>query len=116
MHDRPLAVDLAIANAQAYHQLNFVSARLCSTTAGKTMAERHVIARCDAQFANFEDTRVPKPGEENAPTTSCTRCPLLLQLVPLQLAYRVPWDRREIAVYPDYQPAVISRLRTHHMP
>src|SRR6266481_1693291 len=66
MHDRPLAVDLAVANGQTHHQLNFVSARLRSTTADKTMAERHVISRCDAQLANLKDT-VPKPGEETLP-------------------------------------------------
>lgn len=56
MNPRPLTVNLAVANGQAYRQLNFISVRLRSTAADKSMAERHVIARSDAQFANLEDT------------------------------------------------------------
>jgi hypothetical protein len=67
MHDGPLAIDLAVANGQTHHQLNFVSARLRSTTADKAVTECNVIARCDAEFANLEDTRVPKPWKKLLP-------------------------------------------------
>lgn len=50
--DRPLIVDLAVANGQAYRQLNFISARLHFTAADKPMTERHVIACGDTQIAN----------------------------------------------------------------